>query len=111
MPIRSLVIAALVTSLSATVAVAGPRGCPPGLAKKAVPCVPPGQAKRWEIGAPLPRGIDYFVLGEEAWRRLGLRRPVDGTRYVLVDRQVLQMNRATGEVLEAFMTLGQALNQ
>lgn len=25
---------------------AGPKGCPPGLAKKAVPCVPPGQAKK-----------------------------------------------------------------
>src|SRR3546814_5790035 len=34
----------------------GHRGrCPPGLAKKHDRCMPPGQAKRWEIGRPLPR--------------------------------------------------------
>jgi hypothetical protein len=108
---RSLVIAALVISVSGTVAVAGPRGCPPGLAKKAVPCVPPGQAKKWEVGAPLPRGIDYVVLNEEDWRRLGLRRPVEGSRYILVDNQVLRMNRATREVLEAVVAIGQVLSQ
>ena len=51
------------------------------------------------------------MLDEEDWRRLGLRRPVDGTRYVLVDNQVLRMNRATREVLEAIMAVGQVLNQ
>jgi hypothetical protein len=107
----SRVIAALEISLSGPVAVAGPRDCPPGLAKKAVPCLPPGQAKQWEIGAPLPRGINYVVPDEEDWRRLGLRRPADGTRHVLVDNQVLRMNRATREVLEAVMTVGQVLNQ
>ena len=28
----------------------GQGGCPPGLAKKAVPCVPPGQAKKYGLG-------------------------------------------------------------
>lgn len=31
-------------------------GCPPGLAKKAVPCVPPGQAKKLSIGQTMPMG-------------------------------------------------------
>jgi hypothetical protein len=32
--------------------------CPPGLAKKAVPCVPPGQAKKmFGVGERLPRGF------------------------------------------------------
>ena len=35
----------------------GVGGCPPGLAKKAVPCVPPGQAKKlYNVGQRFPRG-------------------------------------------------------
>jgi len=34
----------------------GVGGCPPGLAKKAVPCVPPGQAKKLGVGQRMPRG-------------------------------------------------------
>ena len=34
----------------------GHGGCPPGLAKKAVPCVPPGQAKKLGIGQVMPNG-------------------------------------------------------
>jgi hypothetical protein len=29
--------------------------CPPGLAKKHNGCMPPGQAKKWQIGHQLPR--------------------------------------------------------
>ena len=108
--IRSVLIAAVISSLTVTVSVAGPKGCPP-VAKKAVPCVPPGQAKKWQIGAPLPRGIDYIVLDEDTWRSLGLRQPADGTRYVRVDNQVLRMNQATREVLEAIAAVGRVLNQ
>jgi hypothetical protein len=36
----------------------GGGACPPGLAKKAVPCVPPGQAKKmYNIGQRLPAGV------------------------------------------------------
>lgn len=110
---RSVLIAAVITSLglSVTVSVAGPKGCPPGLAKKAVPCVPPGQAKKWQIGAPLPRGINYTVLNKDEWESLGLRRPADGTRYVIIDNQVVRMNQATREVLEAVAAVGRVLNQ
>lgn len=35
----------------------GARGCPPGLAKKAIPCVPPGQAKKlYNVGQRFPLG-------------------------------------------------------
>jgi hypothetical protein len=110
---RSVLIATVIYSLglSVTVSVAGPKGCPPGLAKKAVPCVPPGQAKKWQIGAPLPRGINYTVLNKDEWESLGLRRPADGTRYVMIDNQVVRMNQATREVLEAVAAVGRVLNQ
>ena len=55
--------------------------------------------------------IDYVVLDEHAWESLGLRRPADGTRYVRVDNQVLRMNQATREVLEAIAAVGRVLNQ
>jgi hypothetical protein len=35
----------------------GHGGCPPGLAKKSIPCVPPGQAKKlYNIGQRFPAG-------------------------------------------------------
>jgi hypothetical protein len=36
----------------------GVGGCPPGLAKKAIPCVPPGQAKKlFNVGQRMPAGF------------------------------------------------------
>lgn len=35
----------------------GAGGCPPGLAKKAIRCVPPGQAKKLVIGQRFPTGF------------------------------------------------------
>jgi hypothetical protein len=40
----------------------GVAGCPPGLAKKAVPCVPPGQAnKQFNIGQRVPFGYNGLM--------------------------------------------------
>jgi hypothetical protein len=40
----------------------GVGGCPPGLAKKAVPCVPPGQAKHlFNVGQRVPFGYNRFT--------------------------------------------------
>jgi hypothetical protein len=51
----------------------GPGGCPPGLAKKAVPCVPPGQAKK---------GVRYDPRTGEHYRlRVGDRYDPDRYRY------------------------------
>ncbi|HLO20012.1 MAG TPA: hypothetical protein VK192_05910 [Sphingomicrobium sp.] len=35
-------------------------GCPPGLAKKAIPCMPPGQSKKLGIGSQVPMGYDLL---------------------------------------------------
>lgn len=55
----------------------GVAGCPPGLAKKAVPCVPPGQAKKmFSVGQRYVRG----TLNPYAYNRI----PYDlRTRYGL----------------------------
>lgn len=40
----------------------GVGGCPPGLAKKAVPCMPPGQAKKlFGIGQRVPAGYNGLL--------------------------------------------------
>ncbi|TMV08832.1 hypothetical protein FGK63_06840 [Ruegeria sediminis] len=67
--------------------------CPPGLAKKAVPCVPPGQVKnRYKVGDYITR--DYVWINDPD--RYGLRR--DGY-YVRAGDYVYSVNRQTHEVL------------
>lgn len=87
-----------------------PVHCPPGLAKKAVPCVPPGLAQRggWSIGEPLPRGTRYVVI-DDYWR-YGLARPSRGTQYVRVDNDVLRIVVETARVVESLQTIGRLLN-
>jgi hypothetical protein len=55
----------------------GAGGCPPGLAKKAIPCVPPGQAKKmYGIGQRLPAGAfspySYNRIPYDLRRQYGL---------------------------------------
>jgi Ni/Co efflux regulator RcnB len=38
----------------------GRKGCPPGLAKKNNGCMPPGQARKWAVGEPVPRGVVVY---------------------------------------------------
>ena len=87
---------------------AQPRHCPPGLQNKAVPCVPPGQARNaWRVGEPLPRGTRYVII--EDYRRYGLPRPARGTQYVRVDNAVLRIAIETARVVESLTAIGQLL--
>lgn len=38
------------------------RNCPPGLAKKNNGCLPPGQARNWTVGQPVPRGVTVYSV-------------------------------------------------
>jgi Ni/Co efflux regulator RcnB len=73
---------------------AQPAGCPPGLAKKG--CVPPGQAKKYAIGQPLPSG--YGCIDD--WGHYDLSRPRDGYCYSRVDSDIVLIARATRNVIE-----------
>lgn len=99
MRILSMTLLVLMAAGLSTPVIAGPKGCPPGLAKKAVPCVPPGQAKAWMLGERLPAKTPWYELRD--WRRLGLPEPTEGSRYVRVGTDVLLVAIATGIVLEA----------
>lgn len=73
--------------------------CPPGLAKKRNGCLPPGQAKKWRVGHPLPRDVVYYPVPNEVSVRIGL--PPPGYRYVRVAADILMIAVGTGMVIDA----------
>jgi hypothetical protein len=73
--------------------------CPPGLAKKYNGCLPPGQAKKWAIGYPLPRNAIFYDLPPSLLAQLGYPGP--GYRYVRVAADILLIAAGTGMVLAA----------
>ena len=88
---------------------AQPAHCPPGLAKKAVPCVPPGQVnKSLRAGDRLPAGLDYVIIRDHD--RYGLPRPSRGSRYVRVDNDILRVVVETGRIIESVAVLNELLN-
>ncbi|RTL57687.1 MAG: hypothetical protein EKK46_02870 [Rhodocyclaceae bacterium] len=78
--------------------------CPPGLAKKHNGCLPPGQAKKWAMGQPLPRGIEMYDLPPTLLRQLG--RTPEGYKYVRVASDVLMIAVGTNLVVDAITDLG-----
>lgn len=78
--------------------------CPPGLAKKHNGCMPPGQAKQWRIGYPLPRDVVYYELPPLIVRQMGPPQP--GYRYQRVGTDILLIAIGTGMVVDAILDLG-----
>ena len=78
--------------------------CPPGLAKKHNGCLPPGQAKKWSRGRPLPREVVYYDLPPAVVIKLG--SPPSGHRYVRVASDILLIAVGTGMVVDAIEDLG-----
>src|SRR5262249_14123255 len=78
--------------------------CPPGLAKKHDGCMPPGQAKKWRVGRPLPREVVYYDLPPTLVTQIG--PPPSGYRYVRVAADILMIAVGTGLVVDAINDLG-----
>lgn len=78
--------------------------CPPGLAKKNNGCMPPGQAKKWKVGYPLPREVIYYSVPEPLVIQIG--PPPSGHRYVRVAGDILMIAIGTGLVVDAIADLG-----
>lgn len=77
--------------------------CPPGLAKKHNGCMPPGQAKKWRLGRPLPREVIYYDLPPAVIVQLG--PPPHGHRYVRVASDILLIAIGTGMIVDAIADL------
>ncbi len=78
--------------------------CPPGLAKKHNGCMPPGQAKKWAFGRPLPRDVVYYEVPQPLVVQIGV--PPSGYRYVRVAGDILMIAIGTGMVVDAIQDLG-----
>ncbi|MEC4747426.1 hypothetical protein [Methylomicrobium sp. Wu6] len=78
--------------------------CPPGLAKKHNGCMPPGQARRWAIGRPLPRNVIFYDVPAPVV--MGLGYPPPGYRFVRVASDILMIAIGTGLVMDAIYDLG-----
>ena len=79
-------------------------GCPPGLAKKNNGCMPPGQAKKWRLGRPLPHDVIYYDVPPPLVLQLGA--PPAGHRYVRVAGDILLITAGTAMVVAAIQDLG-----
>jgi Ni/Co efflux regulator RcnB len=74
--------------------------CPPGLAKKHNGCQPPGQARRWAVGEPMPRGV---IVHEVPQPVLVTMPPAPvGYRYQLVGSDIVLV-RLSGNVVVDIM--------
>ena len=73
--------------------------CPPGLAKKGNGCMPPGQARKWAMGRPLPREVVVYDLPDDL--RYRLPPPPSGHRYVQLGADVLMIAIGTSMVVDA----------
>ena len=78
--------------------------CPPGLAKKNNGCMPPGQAKKWTIGRPLPGDVIFYEVPQPLVVQLG--SPPAGYRYARVATDILLIALGTGIVIDAIQDLG-----
>lgn len=78
--------------------------CPPGLAKKHNGCMPPGQAKKWRVGHPLPRDVVYYDLPPALVVQIG--PPPSGYKYVRVAADILMIAVGTSMVVDAISDLG-----
>ena len=78
--------------------------CPPGLIKKYKACLPPGQAKKWVIGQPLPREVVFYPLPPAVVEHLG--PPPAGHHYARVANDILLIAVGTGLVTDAIQDWG-----
>ncbi len=77
--------------------------CPPGLARKHNGCMPPGHARQWHRGHPLPREVVYYPLPYDLVERLP--PPPPRHRYVRVGGDVLLLS-GSSVVVDAIIDIG-----
>ncbi|MDP2062064.1 MAG: hypothetical protein Q8J98_03045 [Phaeovulum sp.] len=103
----AVALAAFVPSMHAAAAYAETNGCPPGLAKKNPPCVPPGQVGK---GVPADQwlyrdrtgdvvGRDALIFLDDYWRYSLPRLPY-GQRYAVVDDRIVVIDPESYRILQ-----------
>lgn len=116
LPLRLvLALAAAGVAAGADPVFAGPKGCPPGLAKKSPACIPPGQANIYQ-----PEPEDWLHPGDSIRDfdrhlirypdRYGLDPLRPGERYYVVNGQILRVSEETYEVLDVIRAVSALLD-
>jgi len=73
--------------------------CPPGLAKKKNGCMPPGQAKKYYVGQPLPAQVVYYPVPQPVL--VQLPPPPPQHKYVRVAGDILLIAVGSSMVVDA----------
>ncbi|AUH33981.1 hypothetical protein [Paracoccus tegillarcae] len=86
--------------------------CPPGLAKKDPPCVPPGQAKAatkraLAVGDTLEFGAIHVISQPGLY---GLGSPPPGNRYAIVNSRLVRIDARTGRLLSVIRMVNAVLD-
>ena len=77
--------------------------CPPGLAKKHNGCMPPGQAKKWRMGQPLPRDVVIYDLPPALVVKIGV--PPAGYKYVRAASDILLIAIGSRMIVDAIQDM------
>jgi hypothetical protein len=87
------------------------KSCPPGLAKKNPPCVPPGQAKKgvvlWAPGDRIGDAPVHWITWPD---RYALPPLGPGQRYVVLDRRIYVVDEGTQTVLSVLQVIDALLD-
>jgi Ni/Co efflux regulator RcnB len=65
--------------------------------------LPPGQARKWQMGQPLPSGVVYYPVPQAVVIQMG--PPPAGYRYVRVANDLLLIAVGTQLVVDAIQDL------
>jgi Ni/Co efflux regulator RcnB len=79
------------------------KGCPPGLAKKHNGCLPPGQARKWAVGQPVPPGVAVYPVPQPVLVQLP---PVPyGYRYARLGGDIVLVQARNNLVVDIIVGL------
>lgn len=104
----TILAALLVATLPlAGAAVAKSKHCPPGLAKKSVPCVPPGQVGKshghgWDVGDRFDRDEVHWISRPGLY---GLPPLPPGQRYIVLGNRVYAVDAANYQILSMLQVI------
>ena len=77
--------------------------CPPGLAKKNKGCMPPGQARSWAVGQPIPRGVTTYAVPQPVIAQLP---PAPyGYRYTRIDGDIVLVQQQNNLIVDIIQGL------
>lgn len=75
--------------------------CPPGLARKNNGCLPPGQARKFQVGQPLPSDVVWYTVPPAVVVRLPVVPP--GYHYARIGVDLVLLAKGSGVVVDVMM--------